>query len=62
VPFLIPPLEAFHDVGLECSRAATVRCAFAGFRIETVDIKYTVGGGGREAARQEVVIFSWDER
>lgn len=34
---------------------------FAGFRIETVDIKYTVGGGGREAARKEVVIFNWDE-
>ncbi|CAG9196010.1 Site-specific DNA-methyltransferase (adenine-specific) [Paraburkholderia tropica] len=38
-----------------------IRKAFAGFHIETVDIKYTVGGGGREAARKEVIIFSWDD-
>ncbi|SEC02177.1 DNA adenine methylase [Burkholderia sp. WP9] len=38
-----------------------IREAFDGFHIEAVDIKYTVGGGGREAARKEVIIFSWDE-
>lgn len=38
-----------------------IRQAFDGFHIETVDIKYTVGGGGKEAARKEVIIFSWDE-
>jgi DNA adenine methylase len=37
-----------------------VRRAFDGFHIETVDIKYTVGGG-REAVRKEVIIFSWDD-
>lgn len=38
-----------------------IRQAFDGFHIETVEIKYTVGGGGREAARKEVIIFSWNE-
>ncbi|MFL9960475.1 DNA adenine methylase [Paraburkholderia sediminicola] len=38
-----------------------IRRAFEGFHIETVDIKYTVGGGGKEAARKEVIIFSWDD-
>ncbi|MEX3915959.1 DNA adenine methylase [Paraburkholderia sp. BR10872] len=38
-----------------------IRRAFDGFHIETVDICYTVGGGGREAARKEVIIFSWDD-
>ncbi|MGA9911097.1 MAG: DNA adenine methylase [Paraburkholderia sp.] len=40
---------------------AAIRQAFDGFHIETVDIKYTLGGGGREAARKEVIIFSWDD-
>jgi DNA adenine methylase len=38
-----------------------IRCAFDGFHIETVDVNYTVGGGGREALRREVIIFSWDD-
>lgn len=38
-----------------------IRRAFEGFHIETVDIKYTVGGGGREAARKELIIFSWND-
>lgn len=38
-----------------------IRRAFDGFYIETIDIKYTVGGGGREVARKEVIIFSWDD-
>ncbi len=39
-----------------------IRRAFEGFHIETVDIRYTVGGGGRDALRKEVIIFSWDDR
>lgn len=36
-----------------------IRRVFAGFHMETTDIKYTVGGGkGSEA--KEVLIFSWD--
>jgi DNA adenine methylase len=38
-----------------------IRKAFEGFHIEMVDIKHTVGGGGKEAARTEVIIFSWDD-
>ena len=34
-----------------------IRRAFDGFHIETADIKYTVGGDGREAARKEVIIL-----
>ena len=32
-----------------------------GFHIETVPIQYTVGGGGRAAERNELIIFSWDD-
>ncbi|QAY92570.1 DNA adenine methylase [Pseudomonas sp. ACM7] len=36
-----------------------IRRVFAGYHMETTDIKYTVGGGkGSEA--KEVLIFSWD--
>lgn len=38
-----------------------IRRAFEGFHIETMDIRYTVGGSGREALRKEVMIFSWDD-
>jgi DNA adenine methylase len=38
-----------------------IRRAFDGFHMEMVDIKYTVGGGGREATRREVIIFSWND-
>jgi DNA adenine methylase len=38
-----------------------IRRVFADFHIESVDIRYTVGGG-RDTARKEVVIFSWDEQ
>lgn len=31
------------------------------FHIKTVDIEHTVGGGGRDAARTEMIIFSWDD-
>lgn len=36
-----------------------VRRIFAGFEIETLDIKYTVGGGAG-VGRREVIIYSWD--
>ena len=36
-----------------------IRQAFAGFHIESTDLKYTVGGGKGSDAR-EVLIFSWD--
>ncbi|MDX1491267.1 MAG: DNA adenine methylase [Pseudohongiellaceae bacterium] len=36
-----------------------IRRAFAGFHIETTDIKYTCGGGKGSDAK-EVLIFSWD--
>lgn len=39
-----------------------MREAFAGMATETVDITYTVGGGGHGADRRELVIFSWDRR
>jgi DNA adenine methylase len=39
---------------------ADIRRAFEGFYIETVDIHYTVGGG-KGAARKEIVIYSWNE-
>jgi hypothetical protein len=32
-----------------------IRRAFDGYYIETVDVKYTVGGGEREAARKEII-------
>lgn len=36
-----------------------IRRIFAGYHIETTDIRYTVGGGKGQEAR-EVLIFSWD--
>jgi len=39
-----------------------IRAAFAGFPMETVDISYVVGGMDHAAARQELVIFSWDRQ
>lgn len=36
-----------------------IRRIFAGFEMETLDITYTVGGG-KGAARSEVIIYSWD--
>lgn len=38
-----------------------IRRVFAGFHIETVPIQYTLGGGGKAAARNELIIFSWDD-
>lgn len=38
-----------------------IRRVFDGFHIEIVPIQYTVGGVGRAAARNELLIFSWDD-
>lgn len=37
-----------------------IRRVFGRFEMETLDIKYTVGGAQNPAARKEVVIYSWD--
>lgn len=37
-----------------------IRAVFEGFQMETVDIVYTVGGGGKAAPRKELIIYSWD--
>ena len=39
-----------------------VRECFAGFHMESLDISYTVGGGGKSAARKELIIWSWDQK
>jgi DNA adenine methylase len=36
-----------------------IRRAFAAFEMERVDIKYTVGGGGKIVNRHELIIYSW---
>lgn len=38
-----------------------IRRVFDGFQMETVPIKYTVGGGGKAVDRSEVIIYSWDK-
>jgi DNA adenine methylase len=37
-----------------------IRRIFAEFEIDTVPIKYTVGGGAKTVDRSEVIIYSWD--
>jgi DNA adenine methylase len=37
-----------------------IRECFAGFAMESLDISYTVAGGGKAAERKELVIWSWD--
>jgi len=37
-----------------------IRRVFADFQMDAVDIEYTVGGGGKSAARGELIIYSWD--
>lgn len=37
-----------------------IRRIFTGFDIDTVPIKYTVGGAGATVDRNEVIIYSWD--
>lgn len=37
-----------------------IRDIFSEFQMEEVPIDYTVGGGGKAAARIELIIYSWD--
>lgn len=37
-----------------------IRRVFKGFRMDAVDISYTVGGGARPAKRRELIISSWE--
>jgi DNA adenine methylase len=37
-----------------------IRECFDGFAMESLDINYTVGGGGKAVVRKELVIWSWD--
>ncbi|GGX43085.1 DNA adenine methylase [Undibacterium squillarum] len=39
-----------------------IRRIFSDFYIETVPIKYSVGGGANTVDRQEVIIYSWDKQ
>jgi DNA adenine methylase len=36
-----------------------MRKTFKGFAIDTVDINYTIGGGGKGKNRQELIIKNW---
>ncbi|MBV5350605.1 DNA adenine methylase, partial [bacterium] len=38
-----------------------IRRVFARFQMDTTDIAYTVGGGGRAVDRKELIIYSWDK-
>lgn len=38
-----------------------IRRVFEGFHIETLGIRYSVGAGGRDVTRREIVIFSWND-
>lgn len=37
-----------------------IRRAFDGFDMEEVGQSYTVGKGGRDTARGELIVYSWD--
>ena len=37
-----------------------IRRCFEGFGMESLNIDYTVGGGGNKVERQELIIYSWD--
>ncbi len=56
-----PVTNAERQSNCKSNDHTDIRQAFDGFHIETVDIRYTVGSGGREALRKEMIIFSWDE-
>jgi DNA adenine methylase len=38
-----------------------IRRVFDGFQLETAEIQYTVGGGGKNVERGELIIYSWDK-
>jgi DNA adenine methylase len=37
-----------------------IRHVFEGFEMETTDISYCVGGGGKAVDRTELIIYGWD--
>lgn len=37
-----------------------IRKVFTHFQMESTDIAYTVGGGGKAVDRKELIIYSWD--
>lgn len=37
-----------------------IRKAFAGWDYETLEIDYTVGGGGKATTRGELILYNWD--
>jgi DNA adenine methylase len=37
-----------------------IRRVFARFQMDSTDIQYTVGGGGKGVDRKELIIYSWD--
>jgi DNA adenine methylase len=37
-----------------------IRECFEGFHMESLDIAYTVSGGGRAVDRRELVVWSWN--
>ena len=39
-----------------------IRRIFAEFEMDTVPIKYSVGGGGNTVDRMEVIIYSWNRK
>lgn len=36
-----------------------IRECFKAFEMETLEINFTVGGGGKAAARRELIIYNW---
>ena len=38
-----------------------IRRVFGRFQMNTTDIRYNVGGGGKAVERKELIIYSWDK-
>ena len=69
VPFAWPEYEAMAAVMrslkgkaiLSINDHPDIRACFAGLQMESLEIDYTVGGGGKAARRSELIVFSWDQ-
>lgn len=69
VPFAWPEYEAMADMMrtlkgkaiLSINDHPEIRACFADLQVESLEIDYTVGGGGKAARRSELIIFSWDQ-
>lgn len=64
------PLDRYHELAtvmgtmkgkaiLTINDHPTMREVFVGFKVDTVNINYTVGGGGKAIGRQELIIRNW---